>query len=185
MTKDLITNEHYQLLVEDCKAIVIEHEFISRWALVEGYHALGERIVNDIEYQKHAKGNEAFLASLADKLRGVSTRTLYNAIRFYKKYPILNDVPEGKNISWAKIVSKYLPERTEKEEKNEYQRIFKGIERWSKSIEGIVNPDTYNRISGHVLAIQKIISNIGVESKPLTSVLDGEDTSWMDIIKEK
>jgi len=36
--------EWYDLLVEDCKAIVTEAVFTSRWALVQGYWELGQRI---------------------------------------------------------------------------------------------------------------------------------------------
>lgn len=101
----------YELLVDDCKAIITEAIFISRWTLIEGYHALGERIVTDSNYQKAAKGNLSSLQDLAKNI-GLSERTVYYAIQFYEKYPILNDVPEGKNISWNKIITKYLPAQT-------------------------------------------------------------------------
>ena len=44
--------EWYELLVDDCKAIITEAVFTSRWALVEGYHLLGERIATDSDYIK-------------------------------------------------------------------------------------------------------------------------------------
>jgi phage N-6-adenine-methyltransferase len=75
---------------------------------VEGYHQLGERIVTDENYQKEAKGNKSSVQDLAQNLR-ISERTIYYAIQFYEKYPDLSTVPEGKNISWNKIVTKYLP----------------------------------------------------------------------------
>jgi N6-adenosine-specific RNA methylase IME4 len=100
--------EWYELLVDDCKAIIAEAIFTSRWALVEGYHLLGERIMTDKNLEWHAKGNERYLIDLSNNI-GVSERTLYFAVQFYKKYPSLDTVPEGKNISWNKIVHKYLP----------------------------------------------------------------------------
>lgn len=100
--------EWYGALVEDCKAIVTEAVFNSRWALVEGYHQLGERIVTDENYQKAAKGNLSSLQGLAKNI-GVGERTLYYAIQFYEKYPDLSLVPEGKNITWSKLITLYLP----------------------------------------------------------------------------
>jgi len=154
MKTEITTDPYYRLLVEDCKAIVTESVFVSRWALVEGYHLLGERIVMDENYQEYAKGNQESLKCLAGNI-GIGERTLYYAIRFYKKYPELDDVPLGKNITWSKLVKTYLPEYTETENENEYQRIFKGIERWSKSIAGIIDQTAYDRISFHVNEIQK------------------------------
>ncbi len=109
------TNEWYDALVEECKAIIVEAKFTSRWALVEGYHLLGERIVTDQNYQWHAKGNMSYFQDLGNKI-GVSKSTLYYAIQFYEKYPDLSLVPEGKAISWNKIVTKYLPEPEQEEE---------------------------------------------------------------------
>lgn len=106
---DLTKNEWYQLLVDDCKNIITEALFTSRWALVEGYHQLGERIETDVNYQKYAKGNYSSLQDLAKNI-GISERSLYYAIQFYDKYPSLDEVPEGKNITWNKIITKYLPE---------------------------------------------------------------------------
>lgn len=112
-------SEWYQALVEECKSIITEAVFTSRWSLVEGYWHLGKRIREDILAQEYAKGNKTFVQDLARNLRqkdsdtqqfgGVSERTLYYAIQFFDKYPRLDKVPEGKNISWNKLVTKYLP----------------------------------------------------------------------------
>lgn len=102
MTKELITNEWYNLLVDDCKSIVVEHEFISRWSLVEGYHALGERIVNETNLNREEVYGKKILSILTKSLDGIGERTLYRAIQFYKKYPDLNTVPEGKAIGSSK-----------------------------------------------------------------------------------
>lgn len=101
--------EWYQALVEECKAIITEGIFNSRWALVEMYHQLGERIITDENYQKAAKGNYSSLQGLAKNI-GISPRSIYYACEFYEKYPELETVPEGKNISWNKILTKYLPD---------------------------------------------------------------------------
>jgi N6-adenosine-specific RNA methylase IME4 len=114
LTGDIITvqenSDWYQSLVDDCKAIITEAVFTSRWALVEGYHQLGQRIATDESYQEYAKGNRSSVQDLARKL-STSPRSLYYAIQFYEKYPSLDGVPEGKNISWNKLLTKYLPDQ--------------------------------------------------------------------------
>jgi hypothetical protein len=108
-TTDLVVqSEPFQALVDECKAIITETVFVSRWSLVEGYHQLGERIQTDEGWQKYAKDNKSSVQDLAKSI-GISERTLYYAIQFYDRYPKLDLVPEGKNISWNKVITKYLP----------------------------------------------------------------------------
>ena len=124
---ELITNEWYEALVTDCKAIITEVEFTSRWALVEGYWKLGERIETDENFKKAAKGNLTSLQGLAKNL-DVSDRTIYYARQAYNKYPELGELPEGKNLSWNKLITKYLPEpkkeKTPELPKGKYQVIY-------------------------------------------------------------
>lgn len=91
--------------LEECKAIITEAVFTSRWALVEGWWLLGQRV----SQEKYIKGNQERLQTLASKLH-ISERTLYYAIQAYQKYPRLDMIPLGKNISWNKLITKYLPE---------------------------------------------------------------------------
>lgn len=107
-TDKALTQPWYEQLVEDCKAILIETEFTARWALVEGYWRLGERMRQD--------GTKRSITKLVQDLGVVlhkSESTLWYAVQFYDKYPALDKVPEGKAISWNKLVTKYLPERAE------------------------------------------------------------------------
>jgi hypothetical protein len=83
--------------------ILQEAVFTSRWALVEGYHALGARILED--ESKFTKGGytvDGMLQRLATSL-STSERTIRYTIQFVKKYPSLDQVPEGKNITWDKL----------------------------------------------------------------------------------
>ena len=75
---------------------------------------LGERIVTDEHYQEYAKGNKSSVQDLA-RNTGKSYRTLAYAIQFYEKYPNLDEVPEGKNITWNKLITIYLAEPKEDE----------------------------------------------------------------------
>lgn len=100
-------NQRYESLVDDCRSIITEAIFNSRWALVEGYWRLGERIEQD--FKVFSKGNKAFVQGLARSLK-VSERTVYYARQAYVKYPELSSLPEGKNLSWNKLITKYLPQ---------------------------------------------------------------------------
>lgn len=96
----------YQILIDDCKSIIVEGEFTSRWSLIECYHAVGKRISEE---------QEVSIKKLARDI-GKSERTLQRSVQFYKKYPDLALLPEAKNVSWHHIVNKYLPETTKETE---------------------------------------------------------------------
>ena len=115
---EITTQKWYAELIDDCHTIITEAVFQSRWALVDGYHQLGMRIRNDKGFTEYAKGNKTSVQDLALKIR-TSERTVYYAMQFYDKYPSLDKVPEGKNISWNKLITKYLPEITR--ETQEYE----------------------------------------------------------------
>src|SRR3990167_8711439 len=105
---ELVTKEWYKTLVEECKAIITEAIFTSRWALVEGYWNLGKRIRIDDKVQEYSKGNKTFLQDLAPEI-GVGVSTIYYALQAYDKYPEIGSIPEGKNITWNKLKTIYLP----------------------------------------------------------------------------
>src|SRR3990167_10309526 len=110
--------DEYEALIVDLKSILVEGVWASRWRLIETYHQIGTRILEDDNFQKHAKGNESsFLPHMAGII-GISERTLYRTIQFAEKYPIIEKLPEGKNISWTKIIRKYLPEPKDKIEES-------------------------------------------------------------------
>ena len=102
-----LSEEWYKELVEECKAIITESVFTSRWALVEGYHELGKRIEEEVK-QRPLNMTQLF-QDLGKSISNCSKSTFYYSHQFYKKYPDLQTVPEGKNITWNKIVTKYLP----------------------------------------------------------------------------
>jgi len=78
------------------------------WALVEGYHALGKRVLEDYHNfeRKQIYGQE--ICSHVSISLGKSRQTINRAIQFAKLYPDLNLLPEGKNTSWHKICNQYL-----------------------------------------------------------------------------
>ena len=107
---NIVKSKWYEALVEDCKDIITEAIFTSRWALVEGYWNLGKRIREDLNFQEYSEGNKSSVQDLALHLKQ-SERTLYYAIQCFDTYPDIQQLPEGKNISWHKLVNKYLPSK--------------------------------------------------------------------------
>ncbi len=99
--------------MDDCQTIMTEAVYQSRWALIEGYHQLGKRILEEHDNFERAKVyGEKIVQGLAESLN-MSSRILWYAIQFVKKYPDLNNVPEGKNITWNKIITNYLTTQKE------------------------------------------------------------------------
>ena len=106
---ELVKQEWFTQFIEECKAIIVETEFTARWALVEGYHALGTRIL--AEHDNFARSKvygEEIVSRVTESLK-ISSRTIWRAIQFAKKYPDLARLPEGKNTSWHEICCKLLP----------------------------------------------------------------------------
>lgn len=106
---EIENKEWFNHLVEECKAIISEAVFTSRWALVEGYWRLGQRISTENNLDRKEIYGKKIVKGLAESI-GISERTLWYALKTYDKYPKLDQVPEGKNISWNKLITKYLPE---------------------------------------------------------------------------
>jgi hypothetical protein len=115
----------YNELIEDCKTIIVETSFASRWAIVEGYWNLGQRLREDMNLEKYSREKPELLKRVAESLN-ISERTLYYSMQFYDKFPDLSMLPEGKDVSWKKIVTKYLPEA--REGKPSLPREFKNAE---------------------------------------------------------
>ncbi len=107
---ELTKQEWFAALIDDCESIIVEAEFTSRWVLVEGYHALGTRILEEYHnFEREKIYGKKIVQCIAQSL-DKSKRTIYQSIQFTKKYPDLSLLPEGKNTSWFKICNKYLPE---------------------------------------------------------------------------
>jgi len=99
-----IQNEHYNLLVDEIQSTIKEAIFRSRQELIEGHWMVGKLI------REYANGEVTnLLHDLAGDV-GLSERLLWYSLKCYDVYPDLGRLPEGKNISWNKLVTKYLTE---------------------------------------------------------------------------
>ena len=124
-----LNDQWYVSLIDDCRDIIVETEFTSRWALVEGYHLLGNRILQEYENFKRVRMEDKSLVESVAESLGKKSRTIYYAIQFAREYPNLNLLPEGKNISWHHVINKYLTDGTEKTtiKKADLYRMIKEI----------------------------------------------------------
>lgn len=100
-------------LLEEIKGILTEGEFQSRWVLIETYHSIGKLLLEQ---------KEDITKLVHDTAVGLqrSERQLWYAVKFAQKYKNINELPEGKNISFTKIVNKYLTNPKEEEGTHEH-----------------------------------------------------------------
>jgi len=127
-----------------------------RKELIVTYGKLGRGIVEDSNYKRWIKGNRDFLRELAKDI-GISYSTVCRAIQFWQKYQIdshtcesWDKLPEGKNISWHKIITKYLPLPKEYRKENEWMRTF---DVWNfASIDGRYGIECPGRIPYQIVA---------------------------------
>ena len=94
-------------VIEEIRNLLTEGEFTSRWTLIQTYHSVG-RIIDENKLS-------TVLSDVAIKV-GRSERTLFRCLAFFRAYPNLNMLPEAKNTSWNKIITKYLPAPKEEKE---------------------------------------------------------------------
>lgn len=93
----------YESLLEECRAALTEARFAVNWTLIETKHALGKLIGETVSETAVTQT----IMDLSSDLK-TSARTLWDCYRFYKKFPDLSQLPEGKNISFRKIRINYL-----------------------------------------------------------------------------
>lgn len=96
-------------VAEEIKAILVEAEFNAHWGIIEAHHQIGSLILG-------LEGDRSKVVQRIAVNIGRSERTLWYAIKFAEQYPKVNTLPEGKNISWGKVVRKYLTSPKDKAE---------------------------------------------------------------------
>ena len=111
--KALATQDWYKAMIEECGAIIVEGVFTSQWELIKTWHLLGERICQEFDNFERSKIYGKQVCDTIAKSLGKQKRSVQRAIQFYKKYPELDKLECGKNISWSKVCRQYLPEPKE------------------------------------------------------------------------
>lgn len=104
--KETLAPERWESLIDDLKGIVTEHLTASREQIINMKWYLGDRLLEE--------GEEAItsvLTRVGVELH-ISHTELWRCLAFRKKFPSLDELwamaPEGKNISWHKLVNSYI-----------------------------------------------------------------------------
>ena len=150
------SSEEYKALVRDTIACLTEASFTARWTYVQAYHEIGQGIAMLINVK--SLDTALLLQSLQSDV-GVSMRTLYYALKFYRMFPELDDFPGGKNLGWKNVIQKYLTEGGEKETTPPKKKLppmtAKGYIEYTKNSECViggckekVDPDHFPRTTG-------------------------------------
>jgi hypothetical protein len=176
MTTEIIiplqNEQWYTTLIEDCKDIAVETEFTSKWALVEGRHLLGKRILEEYDnFQRLRMPDSELVQRIAISISR-QKRTVYYCIEFARKFPDLSLLPEGKNVSFHHIINKYLTDGKEKPVKLSPTEMIKQIKQllqteWMKANQEVqagdiaINKSNCEFIRYLQDQVNKIVGEIG------------------------
>lgn len=104
--KEVFTDEQYESFVEDLKDIVTEGVTAVREKVIETKWEIGDRL-----FKEESKLTNELVQRVALEIH-IGERDLQYCLAFRKKYPDLKDMwqrlPEGKNISWHKLINSYI-----------------------------------------------------------------------------
>jgi len=127
--QSLKNKEWYQRMIEECKAIIVETRHNANIELIKGKWELGRRIYKENERMERTEiYGDKVIESISNDV-GMSQSTLWQAVQFYKENRVdengneyvgfdgmLAEQPWGKDITWTKIINKYLGEPDDNEE---------------------------------------------------------------------
>jgi len=125
---NLLTSQWFQALIEDCKDTIIEKRFIIAEELIKMKWEIGDRILQDTGNFERAQIYGRQIIVTVSKALDCSEREIYRCLQFRKKYPELNNLPEGKNITWHKIVNQYLSDKPKDEDDPEKECQHEKVE---------------------------------------------------------
>ncbi len=114
----------FEQLIQDLKAIFTETSFNLRWSIIEAYHEIGKRILQEQENFERAQIYGMKKVEMIAQMLGKKPRTIYYAIEFAKKFPDLSMLKEGKNVSWHAVVHTYLRNAEIEKCNHEWEEIY-------------------------------------------------------------
>ena len=106
---NFLQTDWYKPLVEEVSQTIKMAVIDSRLRLVDGYWHAGKLIRVSAENEDITK----LLHALAVDTE-IAERSLWYAVKAYDTYPDTTLIPEGNNISWNKLITKYLTSPSEK-----------------------------------------------------------------------
>lgn len=95
----------YQQLIEEIRSDITESVWQARWGIISSYHRIGTKIIEHVEDFSRSKIYGDNIVKNISLDLGKGTRTIYYAIQFVKKFPDLDRLPGGKNMSWRQVLS--------------------------------------------------------------------------------
>lgn len=96
---DLIKESKIAEVAEEIIQCRIEASFNVRWQVIEMHNYIGKLLIDNFE-----ENLAEVLPTLAKKCKW-SDRSLYRAAEFYKKYPDLAKIPNGKAASFNRLMA--------------------------------------------------------------------------------
>ncbi len=108
---DLINAEWFKALIEECKDTIIERRYRIAAELLDMKWQIGDRILEDVDKFERLGISGGKMCHAVSLALNCSKREIYRCIQFRKKYPNLNDLPGGKEITWHDIVNIYLSDK--------------------------------------------------------------------------
>ena len=97
--------DRVRYIAEHGIAGIVELRFAERQAKIEMAHAIGKEI------RAFAQDNiTELLQELAVKVK-IGERSLWYAVKIYDTYPDLSKLPEGKRITYNRLITHYLVEK--------------------------------------------------------------------------
>lgn len=112
---ELEKNEWFNILIDDCVTIFGEKEFNARMELIESYHEIGSRILEELKDKERVEIYGDKIVAEVGKSIKKSRTTVYRMIKFAKLFPDLRAFlgGEDKRLSWSRIVREHLSEAVE------------------------------------------------------------------------
>jgi hypothetical protein len=117
---ELTTDDKYNFLIEDLRAIILEAVRVSREEIIKAKWELGKKVVSEENNFNRGVYGQRTIEGISLDI-GMSTIGLYKCIQFYRMFPrehfeqVMSELPYGNNCSWNKIVNKVLPASAEEE----------------------------------------------------------------------
>ena len=103
---EILPEEELAHLIDDCRDIITEGVTAVREKVIETKWELGDRLLKEGEERI-----TPLLSRVSVELH-TSQRDLFRCLAFRKKFPTLKEtwerLPEGKNISWHKLINHYI-----------------------------------------------------------------------------
>jgi YesN/AraC family two-component response regulator len=108
---DLKQTEWFEPTIEEIKAIKVEYTFAERSMRIQQYWEIGHAVLNAIPlFEREGFFGRNILEKVASHVQ-ISPRLMYDIMKFvetFKTFEEVEKLPEGKNLTWSKIVKNYL-----------------------------------------------------------------------------